>query len=575
MPVASIPLETINRTILEKTYFSIVKDIVDTIKIPSSTITIMHRDIEVTRTDTSTNVSNLESKNTPTTSSKRRVIVDITEDYNEEELTSSITHQQEAFPIFRDHTANVTIYPIYVKSDINIEVTYVTPSQSELIRVRDDIRIRLGQTRNIQVHDIDYDIMLPTVVEDFIADVYDLRSRLQSISLEEYFREYSTKRVRLITDMGNEDNSRISIYEKQIRVPGLFDFNSMPDKMEIDNENGNYKLTFTYKLSLDVPKALVMRYPVMVCNRPLPSKYLQFIEDNKINSKEELNRNNNYTFYSLYSLSHFEAHRQLENRVDIKLPMNVPLFDDFNVKQGHKGYSILVSFLTDIDETDNRTLFNLYDIDPYYIDSNVLNFVIAGEKDFMVNPYMSFLFLGLYQDERHFDNSVLEILSDGTVRSKVDLDLCRQTRVTLSIIIDLSMLSEEAIDRLISNTEILAIFILEYITAYRNNKTLVKDSKADDIYRTLLKLVYRLYLLEDIDGLKGIFSSISVDEHIFTSFTSLLYNNYRLILNFLVDNNVLVETDINTNRYINYIDSDTESMKTVMTNHIVALRIEE
>jgi len=572
MPVASIPIETIDRNILEKTYFSLTKDIADTIKLPKSVITIMHRDIEITRTDGSTTVSSNDLDNTPTTSSKRRLLINIDEQYNEDDLTTNITHQKETYPIFIDNDIKVSIYPIYVKSDIVIDFTYITPSQSEANRVRDDIRIRLSQTRNIQLHNVEYDILLPSTAEQFIVDVYDLKNRLMPISLDEYFKIHSTNRVVLITDMSNESNIQIGIHEKQIRVPGVFDFNSLPDKIEVDSETGTYSFKFSYKLSLDLPKAVVMRYPIMVCNRPMPSKYLQFIEDFKIACRDEIKDDINYTFYSLYSLSYFESHRQLENRVDTNLPINIPLFDEFNVKEGHKGYNIIVSFLTDIDETDKRTLLNLTQLDEYEFDNTLLNFVLQGEKDFMCKPYMSFFFLGLYQDDRHFDNNVLEVLSDGTVRSLVDLDLIKETRVTLSIITDISMLDYRAIDRLINNLDVLMIFLYEYITVFNNNKTTNIKAKLTDRFYSLIQIIYKLILLDNVSYIEKLFSILAVDKYLYKSLLHVIFNNYPNMFNKLVDMQIISFNGSYTNLYNNFNDNLIQPIRTTMLNHVVALR---
>ena len=295
MPTVSLTLEDTNRTILNNAYFKIINDIVEATKIPHESVIAVHKDMDYNLTDNKTNASGIQKKNLPSTASLRRVQAAITEEYNEDALTTTAVHQVSAFPIFEDRDINVFVFPIYVKSDVTIEFNYFTPSKTEANRIRDDIRIRLSQTRNIGLHDIEYDILIPEIVEDFIADIYTLKNRLVPQPLEQYFRDHSTKRMHLITDMANANNTKLAVYEKQVRIVGLFDFSSMPEKVEADNENGNYKVSFTYKLSFDVPRALGLRYPVMVCNKLLPAKYIQFIEDAKINSMEERKRNLGYT----------------------------------------------------------------------------------------------------------------------------------------------------------------------------------------------------------------------------------------------------------------------------------------
>lgn len=522
MPVVSLTLEDTNRTILANAYSKIVQDIVDNIKIPYGTLMLLHKDIEVSLTDNKANAVTQGGDNLPSTVGKRRVQATINEDYNEDELTTTAVHQPSAYPIFRDDDVGVYVYPVYVKSDITIDFSYSSPSKTEATRIRDDIRLRLSQTRNINMHELEYDILIPEVVEDFIADVYDLKKRLVPQSLEDYFREHATKRVFAMTDMGNIENTKLAVHEKQIRIVGVYDMSSMPEKLETDNENNNYRVKFSYKFSMDVPRGIAMRYPVMVCNRPLPAKYIEFIEQNRINSQEESKKELNYTG-SLRSLAYFEAHRQLENRVDIKLPMNIPGFDEFNLRQGHKGYGIVVSFLSQVDETDCKGLFNLTDIDPYCLPATLLTYIRDTERRYMTRPYGSFLYIALHQDGKHFDNGILEIDQDFNVRSKVKLDLMKPVRITISVCIDLSYLERDVLERMFNNPDVYYIFLAEYINAYNNFKTEQQPLVTDNgFYRDLLYTLNRYMGLGRHDIVTNVLKIVMTDEYINKSLGRLL-----------------------------------------------------
>ena len=514
MPVASVTLEDTNRSILSQAYFRIIKDIVSTIKIPHSTLIAVQKDTEVTLTDNRSNATTGQPNNLPSTVADRRVVATITEDYNEDELTTTAVHQQNASPIFLDPDISVSVCPIYVKSDITIEFSYISPSKTEATRLRDDIRLRLSQMRNIDIHELEYAVLIPEVVEDFIADVHELKSRLVPMSLQEYFHAHSTNRIYPITDVGNQTNTKLAVQEKQVRIIGLFDFSSMPEKLEIDNETNTYRITFAYKLSMDVPRAMAMHYPVMVCNRPMPTKYLQHIEDKRIHSKEERKKTLGYT-QSLYALSHFEAHRQLEDRIDIALPINVPLFDEFYCRQYHRGYAIVASFLTQVSEVDNKSLFNLKEIDPVHIPQVLLDYLQAGERRYIVTPYASMLYLGLHQEGTHFDNPNLVVDENFNVSSKTELTLYKPVRVTLSICIDLSYLSPNAIPRHRLTPEVYAILLSESIRATNNYKTeFSRDYQEDNtLYRELIYLINEYLTRDQTENLYRILDVIAEDSY--------------------------------------------------------------
>lgn len=571
MPTVSLTLEDTNRTILNEAYFKIIADIVDATKIPHTAVIAVHKDIDYTLTDNKTNETGVEKKNLPSTSSLRRINANITEEYNEDELTTTAVHQVNTFPIFEDREVDVFVFPIYVKSDITIEFSYFTPSKTEATRIRDDIRIRLSQTRNIGIHDIQYDILLPDIIEDFIADVHILKNRLVPQTLEEYFREHSTKRMHLITDMANKENAKIAIFEKQVRILGLFDFSSMPEKIDADNENSNYKVSFSYKLSFDVPRAIGIRYPVMICNKLLPAKYVQFIEDAKVNSIEESKRNLGYT-QSLHALSHFEAHRQLENRIDINYPINIPAFDDFNLRQGHKGYVILASFLTEIDETDKKTLLNLNEIDPFYIPELLLNYIKDGEHQFIKLPYMSFLYIGLHQEGSLFD-APCEIDQNLTIRSINELNLLKPVRVTLSIIVDISMLDKRALDRLLLNQPVLLLFIQEWLNAFDNFKTEFSRIFAtmNDLFKIFIYFLNYYRGKDDDESIRKLLEVIKINSYIHAQLMDILLNMFPDLFNYINHRGYIDETD--DNYYSTYNQHTVEGvMKTIMNTHVIALR---
>lgn len=571
MPTVSLTLEDTNRTILNEAYFKIIGDIVEATKIPHTAVIAVHKDIDYTLTDNKTNETGVENKNLPSTASLRRISANITEEYNEDELTTTAVHQVNAFPIFEDRQIDVFVFPIYVKSDITIEFSYFTPSKTEANRIRDDIRIRLSQTRNIGIHDIQYDILLPDIVEEFIADVHTLKNRLVPQSLEEYFREHSTKRMHLITDMANKENAKIAIFEKQVRILGLFDFSSMPEKVDADNENSNYKVSFSYKLSFDVPRAIGIRYPVMICNKLLPAKYVQFIEDAKVNSIEESKRNLGYT-QSLHALSHFEAHRQLENRVDINYPINVPAFDDFNLHQAHKGYVILASFLTEVDETDKKTLLNLKEIDPFYIPKTLVDYIANGEHEYIKHPYMSFIYIGLHQDGALFD-AYCEVDQNLTIKSVNELSLFKPVRVTISIIVDITMLDKRALDRLIGNQDVLFIFIKEWMNAFDNFKTEFSRifDTMNDLFKIFIHFLNHYRMTDDDNSLKNFLSTVKTNPYIYTQLLDILFNMFPELFNYINQRGFIEEVNQNFRSTYNYNDVE-GVMKSVMNTHVLALR---
>lgn len=495
MPVVCTSLEETNRSIFNKAIYRIIGDVSKQLGVPADVVVSMRNGMEVSRTDGDTNVSNLTSVNIPKTAGQWRVTAIVSEDYDEDYLTSTVVTQADAVPIFRDPQIDVSVFPVYVMSKINISFNITSPSKSELKRLRDDIRIRLSQGRNILHHETDYDILIPKVVDDFISDVWDLKKRLFPQTLQEYFLANSTKRVHMMTDLANKENARLAVRENLGHLVGTLDFSSMPDVIEEDHEANTYRLTVPYKLNMEYPRELAMQYPAIVCNKLMPTKYLDFIEKDKVKTWEEYSRNIAYSS-SLASLSHFEAHRQLSYRIQEKLPLNLPFFDNFHQRVGHKGYVTLVSFLTDVNETDLKTLMNLKETGDFYVDAKFLQQLQDGEREFVVTPYQSLFYIGLNQERVHFDNNVLEITDDLTVKSKVDLSLTRPTRITISVCIDPTVLNPALHLRLKENKDLVLLWLIEYIRAINNFRGELSQLDIPD------NTLYRFFILLLKDGIE-------------------------------------------------------------------------
>ena len=519
MPVVSIPLSSTEFSIFNSIYHKVISDVAERIEIDPKTLTVLYKNVEYTKTDNETNVSLKETENRPTTVSKRRFVVRVNQEYDEDTLGTTAVHEEEHYPIFQDRVIGVTISPVYIQMSVELEFQYLSPSKSELNTMRDMIRIHLSRMRNIGHHEVEYTMLIPDSVESFIEDIHGLRNRLIPQELAEYFLEHSSNRVHPITDMSNKENTKLGVKEKQVRIVGTYGFSPTPEKAENNTADNTNSFSFTYAFSVTIPRALSVRYPPIICNKILPAKYLSFVEEARKKDYLDRNRNMNYIGHSNYALSSFEAHRQLENMVNINLPINVPLFDEFYKKQGHKGYGIVMSFLIEVDETNKKGLLNLKDLGPYNLSTTTLDFIKNSNKDNFTQPYRSFIYFGLHQDDRHFDNSVLEITEDLDVRSKVELSLLTPVRVTISLCIDLSMLGDDVLDPLQKTPEVFIDFFKDYLeNKYAFNEYLKSQGPAEaSAVHCLIKFIRELINKDDKENIRDILRVVARYDNLLAS----------------------------------------------------------
>lgn len=493
MPTVSLTLEEVDQSIVRQSILGIVKNLLSVTKLDSKVSIVLHGDIKYARTDNKFNAVKSTDSNVPNVASDRKVMVTIAEEYDEDALYTTAVGQREYQPIFLDPISGLTIWPVYIDTNYVISFSYITPSKTESVRWRDDMRSKLSQFRDVMIHEITYEIILPEVVEDIISDVYDLRNRLLPQSLAGYFRDNGSKRIKVITDMSG-GNAKLALRETQSRILGMFDFTGGPEKAERDDDSNTYKISFDYKVKINKPAMMTMSYKPMVCNKLLPNKYFSFLVDKELSDKEEKNKDRLMS-RSMTSLSHFEAHRQLDQLYDIKMPVNIPSFDIIKDRSLTSGYCVLTTMLTQVDETDKKSLFSLKELEPYYLDRDFMEWVVDGEYAYIGQSFQSVLFFGLCQDDKYFNNPVLTVDSNLNVASSITLDLMTTTRVYMNFIIDLTTVNEKVFDRMLLRPSLFITFILEWLLQIKNYPEIYGLCDKDALLSFLTRLIIRAGLL--------------------------------------------------------------------------------
>lgn len=570
MPVVTLRLDETAKSIKSSMYQQLVKDVIDSLGVEYDHLTTVFTGMEVSRTDNDTSVSNQTRVNLPSTISQRRVIAKVTSRYDEDSITPTVVTQRDTPPIFHDASIDALMALIYIKSDTTIDITYTCPSESEAERLLDDIRVKLSQTRNILHHTVEYNVILPKVAEDFITDVYDLKNRLFPVPLSDYVGAFMTRRSHVITDLSSTDNARMAVRERQTRVVGVFDFSPLPDAIDRSNDTNTYTVTIPYKIKLDIPTQLYISYPTMVANRPMPTKYLTFVKESREKQMHDELAARMYT-YSLDNMSIFEAQRQLSDRLNMSLPLVLPMFDSTEGLKPHPGYVVLTSVLVSVDETDMRTIGNLKEIDTdYCLDNRFLELIAATELRYIVKPYESFFYIGLHQKNKYYDNDMLDVDSQLNIKANKDLQLLRPVRFTLSICIDPTMLRSEAFARLCKHRELLLYYMTELMLARVNYPTeRVSTGLTDEhLMKILLDLCIQGCRNEEGVFLKNLIRLLNIEQHLADKFASLIFNDYPQLYRCLMKHTV-IETYYNRIRQRKkFTINDNYRMRTVLTTYV-------
>ena len=513
--------------------------------------TILSRNNDYTKTDNRNNLSVKSNVNIPRTVSDRRLIVSVEDNFDEDYISTTAIHRIEHPPIFNDTDVGVIITPIYLRTKLALNLSYVTPSESEAERIRNEMRMRVSQYRTQLIHEPSYSVIIPPEVEDFILTVHEMKNRITPIDLEGYIRSHSPRKLYPITDMSGLGNARLAVNEIQLEVFGSFE-NVLPEKIEFDRENNNFKINVQYNVPLDVPCGFSLRFPIACCNRVFPDKYIGFQIDDKPATIDNFERPT-VKSQLLFALHRLQQHQQLTVFNYRTRPINIPYIDDYVPKAKHSGYTHAYSFLIGVDETDRQTLLDLKDLGDVSFDPILLEFIRTTERVHCTTPNRSFMFFGLHQDGAYYDADRLTIDENLILKSTVPLDLYKPVRVTIGLANTLSLINKEAIERYIANPDILIRVVTEIVN---NNSatglkrpTIVENDTITS--RVIISIITRLHDLEDIYNTLRVLLAIRQSPLIYNYVLSHLYHNVNTVYNELHGLNmfVLVEVFISISFY--------------------------
>jgi hypothetical protein len=441
MPNLSVTLPESGQSVTRPVIFEIIKQVEEITKIDVSSKVFFPG--ETQRMQTPGTSIDSTNERFAIFNTDRITFVEVEEDYDKEALATTAITRQEHIPIFHDQSLRVKVTPIYAKTLVTINFTYRCPSKTEAERWRADMRIRISQMRDINLHDITYHYPIPLEYLLILKMIYDKRESVEAYgqSFQEYVYSMSNQRLKLISDLVGKD-TRIVVPETQTRIVGMFDFDGLPNKIERDENNGVYTIAFSYKFEYEKPIGCNMKYPVMIHNQLLPANMIEFTND-----AYDLDKVNKSFPLSLYAMNSFETDTVMNGAVNTNYVLRLPDYDDFRLNQFHAGTGSVFIALCEVDQ-DKKTLCNLRELGDVALDEDILKFIQDSEYPYLSKLYQSILHVDLYRNEFLTDIRTLTVNSQLDISAVQPLDFRNQHRIRFSIVCDLTLLSKSAIDRL-------------------------------------------------------------------------------------------------------------------------------
>jgi hypothetical protein len=252
MPNVSVTVPEIDQSVSRPVIFAIIEEVKNTTKIPDELSIFYPGDIQ--KLSNPGSMVGDRSERFARFASERRIMVEVEEDYDKEAVGTTVVSKEGNLPVFDDPKLGIIIRPIYTTSQVTINFVYRATSKNEVLRWRDDVRMNISRLRLIYLHSLTYHYPLPGEYLEVLKDVHDKREAVKGYgqTFEEYVTSMATNRMTLIGDLTNNTN-RLVISETQSRVQGIFDFDTVPEKPQRDDESGYWTISFAYKFSYERP----------------------------------------------------------------------------------------------------------------------------------------------------------------------------------------------------------------------------------------------------------------------------------------------------------------------------------
>lgn len=461
----SLPLVSLEQTVYNGIYFTVANDVKNHLRLHQDTYVTVVNSMEVEKTDMRNTVDRNRKAMIGSLSSERRLVVNVDYEYDDKTLGTGYTTELEAPMIFADDIINAYIVPIYTYKNIVFTFNYYSPSKDEINQLRDFFRSILTNAKEVIAHDVEYTLTLPEDVEHIITMFHDLRKGLFPSELSQYLVDYSTPALHSITDFTNPENALLAVKQRQTSIFGNFD-TTTPPTHEVDNDRNIHSIEFTYKLHMEMPTRINASFPAVICNQLVPIPLLEKLTENNLKRFEHYNgsKRNHLGYNASVFQNQFNDLSNSKRISNVLYPINIPEFDDYRLDFDNiRGYKTIMTVLCLIDE-DKRTLLNLRDdIDPWRLSTEIQRYIKDSALGRVTKYYNSFLYIGLEQEGRYHSKDILVIDDDFNVKSTVDLELHRITRVSIKVCVEPEMLMNDGKREFEENDDIFILALEEML----------------------------------------------------------------------------------------------------------------
>lgn len=440
-----VPLSGNDELVVKSTVHAVINDIKGFLNVSSNTHYIVESN-EIFKND-NWNIGDIQDtkRNGP---QDDMIVIGWDESYDDVHSITTKLYHNDTKPVIDDPITGLKIRTLYAETIVKIRIKILSKSKTHIKSLLTKLRLMYIGNHDLSEHTIQYLYSLPKPLTTLIDDIYLIRDSVYNDGkgVEEFLIPMIDDRFTIIGDQtGTLAGVDIGFKELQTRVQGYFTNDLLNSEKSFEEKDNYWYTDLEYEFRFDKPTALDLTYNQIVYNTPMPLKYIQMrpLLSDSVMSRFTPDQFNINRFHVTT-----EVQKIMNNIRRNETYLRIPSFDihqDYPV-QNHMIH--VFSVLATISPTDRRFLFNLTELGEYELVPEILDFIRAGEYQYLTQYLNSVFNIELYVNDVFTTNIEIVVDSDLNVYSTVDLSLDKVYRIVFNVIINTSVLYPAALARL-------------------------------------------------------------------------------------------------------------------------------
>jgi len=379
---------------------------------------------------------------TNTRNQSMKVMIQAEEEFVDRNVMSTVLKVNEEQSIFRDSALDVVIAPIYARKRLRLTLQIRFPDRNSALTQMHDMRRHVTMHQDGLFHEVKYQYLIPKVNVVILSEIHRLRETLApygedlAVWLNAAFDEQTVT-------LSNADGSQRTLAkdEMQTGLLGSYDFEIVPEAPEPNEAKSSHTLTVAYTVEYDKPISTMMRYPLLVHNQPIDSKFYTASMPFELGHRLQLP-----------SRTRYNTDAFTKNTYVTGFPMGAPIptFLEWLPPTTPNATEGLLRVLCMVDPNDRYDVASFQSLGQLTWREAYLDY-LRSERTWMTTHRHSPMFVALYENGRMLGPDAIQVDEQLNVRSTFPMDLRKQYHLWVALLTNWEHLRPEAVQRLRDN----------------------------------------------------------------------------------------------------------------------------